>query len=173
MKKRIWIDALIYLIAMVLACLVNLAVCAMAVKIVNLFIVVDYFSAAVVRTVMSFVTLCGVLGALAYYESYKSAEFYLGRAVGSMALAGVGHLALSIPLMFYPFIAGGTRYLAGLIDMGDGFNSLDKVKEIYLWTYLAAFFIYLAVEILTVAVCGSIGKRRRIAQRANLTTKQV
>ncbi len=169
MKKRFFAESLVYFVALIGASLVNLLTCSMAIKIVNLFIVVGYFEAAVVSCIMSFVTMCGVVGALGYFEGYKKAEFAIGRNAGALAVAGAAQLVLSVPLMFYPFIAGGTRYLAGLIDMGSHFDSAESIKEIYLWTYLAAFAIYLAAEIGVCIACGIIGKSRRVAQRKALT----
>ena len=168
MKKRFFYSVITYFITMVSACLVNLAVSAMAVKIVNLFIVVDYFSAAIVRAVMAFVVISGVVGAMSYYESRKSAEFHPVSLSLAVALGGIAHLIISVPLMFYPFIAGGTRYLAGLMDMGSGFDSADNVKYIYLWTYLAAFGIYLVCEMISALVCGYLGKKNRENLRKEL-----
>ncbi len=172
MKKRFWFGVLVWLAALLGGCLVNLLVCAMAVKIVNLFIVVGFFEAAIIRTVASFVTLCGVVGALTYFESFKAADFSPWSTVAELATAGAGQLILSIPLMFYPFIAGGTRYLAGLIDMGERFDGADMIKEIYLWAYLASFVIYLAAELGCAVICGIMGKRKRLKQRSEILTEQ-
>ncbi len=168
MKKQVFVNSLIYFIAMLGACLVNLAVSAMAVKIVNLFIVVDYFSAAIIRTVIAFVTLSGVIGALTWFESFKSAEFHPLKTLVAVGLGGVYHLAVSTILMFYPFIAGGTRYLAGLINMGERFDSFAEVEYIYLWAYLTAFFIYLFVEMICAVVCGYLGKKKRYDNRKTI-----
>ncbi len=172
MKKRFFAEALVFFAALIGASLVNLLTCSLAVKIVNLFIVVEYFEAAIVSSIMSFITICGVIAALGYYDGFKRAEFFVGRSIGEVALAGAMQLVLSIPLMFYPFIAGGTRYLAGLIDMGSNFNSADRIEDIYLWTYLGAFAIYLALEIGTCALFGIIGKKRRLKQRRELTEQK-
>ncbi len=172
MKKPFWFGVLVWLAALLGGCLVNLLVCSMAIKIVNLFIVVEFFESAIIRTAASFVTLCGVVGALTYYEGFKKAEFSPWGTVLELCVAGVGQLALSIPLMFYPFIAGGTRYLAGLINMGEHFDSSERIAEIYLWTYLASFAIYLAAEIFAAVLLGVVGKKNRLKQRRELLTEQ-
>ncbi len=169
MKKRFFYNSLTYFVAMVGACLVNLLVCSMATKIVNLFVVVDYFTLSIVSAVMSFVTVGGVLGALGYYEGFKTAELSIRLKLGEISLAGVANLLICVPLMFHPFIAGGTRFLAGLIDMGRHFDSPECIPDIYLWTYLFAFAIYLIAEIAVCIGLGVLGKRRRMAQRKSLT----
>lgn len=168
MKKQIFVNSLIYFIALVAACMVNFAVSALVLKILNLFIVVTYFVEAIVYPIVSLIVVGGVVGALSFFESYKSVEFAPARLFASVGLAGVYHLAISTLLGFYPFIAGGTRYLAGLMSMGDKFDSVECIADIYLWEYLLAFAIYLVLEIIVVQICGYLGKRKREAVRASL-----
>ena len=170
MKKQFFANSLIYLLAIVLASLVNfIGASSIAVKIVNLFIVVDFYAAAIISTVMAFVVIGAVVGALAYFEAFKSREFAPARLLGTFSLAGVFHLAVSTLMGFHPFIAGGTKYLAGLISMGDKFDSAESVADIYLWEYLVAFAIYLVFEIIVVELGAYLGKRKREEQIESLT----
>ena len=58
MKKQFFVNSLIYFIAIVLACLVNfIGVSSLAVKIVNLFIVVDFYASAIISLIMAFVVV--------------------------------------------------------------------------------------------------------------------
>lgn len=168
MKKQFFVNSLVYFVAIFAACLVNVAVSALVLKILNLFIVVDYFIGAICCAIVAFIVVGGVVASLSFFESYKSVEFAPGRILGSVGLAGIYHLAISTLLGFYPFAAGGTRYLAGLISMGNKFDSLDRIVDIYLWEYLLAFGIYLVLEIIAAEVCGYLGKRRRIKIRESL-----
>ncbi len=167
MKKTFFYNAITYFVALIGGSLVNLLTCGMAVKIVNLFIVVDFFASVVVSIIVSFVTTCGVFAALGYYEGYKRAEFSVGMNIGEIAAAGGVQLVLSVPFMFHPFIAGGTKYLAGIVELGSRFDSMQSV--LYIWSYLLAFVIYLAVQIIVCVISGIIGKNKRIAQRRALT----
>ena len=168
MKKQFWISTLIALITMVVSSLLTLAVSALSVKILDLFIVVEYYAAAIVKTVVAFIVFCGVIGAIHFYEGYKRVEFRPTHICGTVAVGGVAHLALSVLLVFHPMIAGGTRYLAGLLDMGRGFNSEAQVEYIYLWTYLISFAIYLASQILISVACGYFGKKYRLYNRTQI-----
>ena len=168
MKKQTLYSSITYLIGVVIACLVNLLVSYVMVKIVNLFVVVDYFTAAVVNVVVAFIVVPFIAAAIFYYECYKSAEFNPWHICGAVALGGVAHLGLSMLLMFYPFIAGGTRYLALIINFGNNFSSSKDVEQIYLWAYLASFFIYLTVQLCASLIMGYIARNTRLKIREQL-----
>lgn len=168
MKKQVLVNSLIYSICMVVACLLNLAVSALILKIVSAFVVMDYFSASVLRVVVGFFTGGTVIGAVIYRESYRSLQFPVGITVLSMLLAGAAHLILCLLLMFYPFIAGGVRYLAGILCMGTGFDSAAMIEDIYLWAYVLAFFLYLVFEICVSLIGGFLGKRMRLKNRESI-----
>lgn len=167
-NKKIGTNAIFYLICMVVACVLNLAVSALLVKIVNLFIEVEYFEAAIVRIVSSLLTSGVILGAVAFFESHKTLEFTPAPMLFSLLMAGGAHLILCIVLMFTPFMAGGVRELAGVLSMGDHFNSASMIEDIYLWMYLVAFAIHLAYEIAVCMLCGWLGKWKRLRDRSKL-----
>ncbi len=169
MKKELAANSLLYLICIVVACLLNLAVMWMAVKITDLFIAMDYFSLAVVKTVTSFITVPLVTGAVVFYTSYKSADFHPGMTALSLVVAETVHLLLSVILGFYPFIASGSRYLAGIMTYGTKFTEDTLIPDITLWTFIAAFLIYAVFNIAVCMAAGFIGKSRRIRQRKELT----
>ena len=168
MKKQFWVNSFVYFVTLVSACLINLIVANMVLKFVSVLIEMDYFTGSVIYAIVSFLVVPGLVGVMSFYNSFKNAEFYLGRTCAHVAMGGLFHLIVSVPLMFYPFIAGGTRYLAGIIDMGIYFDGLDRVEDIYLWSYLIAFAIYLIAEIIAAVVCGILGKKKRLDDRKKL-----
>ena len=172
MKKHVFTDAIVYLICTVAACLLNLAVGALMVKIVNLFIEVEYFEAAIVKMLFGLVVGCAVLGAVIGRECYQSAVFRPRSLLASLTLAGVAHLVLCFVLMFHPFISGGVRDMAGVLAMGDAFNSRDMIENIYLWNYLTAFGIDFVVRSAVALIAGAVGKRMRIKSREALLTHE-
>ena len=128
MKKQIIANAVIYLICMIAASLLNLAVSALAVKIVDALVLPEFFILAIVRAVAGILTGCVVIGAIFFYEGYKTVSFSLWKVVLPMLLAAAVHFIIAFVFKFYPFIAGGTHYLGGLIENGDGFSSFDSVR---------------------------------------------
>ena len=78
MKKRFFAEMGFVFLFIFSSCLVNLAVMEIVVKVVDLFVVVDYFTAVILRLVVSAVTVSGMVGAINYLLAYKKAEFDLG-----------------------------------------------------------------------------------------------
>lgn len=168
MKKQIFANSVTYLICMVAASLLNLAVSALAVKIVNALILPEFFVLAIVRAVAGILTCCIIIGAIFFYEGYKTVSFSLWKVVLPMLLAAAVHFIIAFIFKFYPFIAGGTHYLGGLIESGDGFSSFDSVADVSLWAYIAAFWIAKAAEIIVALICCLLGKRLRIKNRETI-----
>lgn len=171
MKKKIGNNALFYLICLVVACLLNLASSALLIRIVNLFIEVQYFEASVIRVISSLLMNGLILGAVCWYDSHHSAEFQPFFTGLSLALASLIHLLLCIVLMFTPFMAGGVRDLAGILTAGDGFHSKSMIEEITLWTYLLSYGIFFIFEVAICLACGFIGKTQRLRRRKDLYQK--
>ena len=75
MKKQILANSITYLICMVAATLLNLAVSALVVKIVDVLILPEFFVLAIVRAVVGIFTGCLIIGAVFFYEGYKTLSF--------------------------------------------------------------------------------------------------
>ena len=168
MKKQILANSITYLICMVAATLLNLAVSALVVKIVDVLILPEFFVLAIVRAVVGIFTGCLIIGAVFFYEGYKTLSFSFWSVFLSMLIAAVAHFIIAFIFKFYPFIAGGTHYLGGLIESGDGFNSFDEVADVRLWAYIAAFWIAKAAEIVVAPIACLVGKRVRIKNRETI-----
>lgn len=172
MKKKIGNNALFYLICLVVSCLLNLAASALMIKIVNLFIEVAYCEASVIRIASSLLINGLILGAVSWYESHHSVEFEPLTVVASLSIASLIHLLLCVVLMFTPFMAGGVRDLAGVLTMGDGFNSKSMIEEITLWTYLLSYGIFFVLEMAVCLTLGWFGMKQRLRERENLHHKE-
>ena len=168
MKKQILANSIIYLICMVAAMLLNLAVSALAVKIVDVLILPEFYVLAIVRAAAGILTGCIIIGAIFLYEGYKTVSFSFWQVLLPMLLAAVVHFVIAFIFKFYPFIAGGTHYLGGLIESGDGFSSFESVEDVRLWAYVSAFWIAKAAEIVIAPIACFIGKRVRIKNRETL-----
>jgi hypothetical protein len=168
MKKQFIANAITYLICMIAASLLNLAVSALAVKIVNALVLPEFFVLAIVRAVSGILTGCIIIGAIFLYEGYKSVSFSFWKVVLPMLAAAVVHFIIAFVFKFYPFVAGGTHYLGGLIESGDGFSSFDSVADVRLGAYIAAFWIAKSAEIIVAPICCLLGKRLRIKNRETI-----
>ena len=168
MKKQYFSDAIVYAICMVAASLLNLAVSAMIVKFVTLLVAPEFFVLAIVRAVVGFLTGAVVLGLVIAFESYKSVSFDPAPIIIAVSLASVIHFVLALVLRFYPFVAGGTRYLAGLLEKGNAFDAFEAVSDIRLWAYIAAFWIIKLCEIGVCVAAGKLGKTARLKNRETI-----
>ena len=168
MKKQTLTNAVVYLVCFVVACILNLAVSWLLLTITDSIIVLDYFGESIIRIFSGFLTGGVIIGAVVARESFKSIEVHPFFLAASMGLAGAAHLLLCLVLMFYPFIAGGVRDLAGVIGMGSGFSSESDIESIYLWQYLLAFCIDLVYKIGVAILCGYLGKAKRLSNRETI-----
>lgn len=168
MKKQYWTDALTYAIAMVVASLLNVLVSGLIVRIVTLLVAPDFFVLAIVRVVVGFLTSAVVVGLVIAYESYKSVSFHVGNIICSVGIAAFVHFLLCFVLRFYPFVAGATRYLGGLLEHGTDFVVFAEVSDIALWAYIVAFWIIKAGEIIVCVIAGKCGKTARLKNRETI-----
>ena len=168
MKKQIVADAIVYLISMVVAMLLNLLVSALLETIFASLGLDEYFGRAIVRITSGFLVGAGVLGALVYRECHKDMLFMPSILIPSIALAGIGQMALALVFRFNPILSGGVRDLAGILSFGSGFDSVDKIEKIPLPMGILAFFMYLLFEIGICVWLGYLGKKNREKSREDL-----
>lgn len=168
MKKQLLVKSITYFVCMIVACLLNLAVSALLVKIVNALVLPEFFVLAIVRAVSGILTGCIVLGAILFYEGYKSVSFSFIKIFLPILFAAIVHFVISIIFKFYPFISGGTHYLGGLLEKGVKFSSFESVADVRLWAYIAAFWIAKAAEMIVASVCCFLGKKTRIKNRETI-----
>ena len=165
MKKQILADAIVYLITMAVAMLLNLLVSAFLETVLASFGVDAYYERAFVRIASGVLVGSGVLGALIYRECYKSMEYRPLLLAASLALAGVGQLILALLLRFHPIVSGGVRDLAGVISLGDRFTSVEMIEKIPLLASVFSFVVCLLIEIGVALWLGFLGKRNREKNR--------
>ena len=172
MKKQFWSMSGVVFLCIFGACLLNLAVMSIVIKIVNLFIELDFFTAVVIRMMVSFLVVSGVPAVISYLVSYRMASFDVKNACGTFCLASLLQLAISLLLKFHPFIGGGTFYLAGIFESGSAFNESADIEYIGIIDYLLAFAVYFAVGLALYILCGKIGEKKRLRDREKLTSPQ-
>lgn len=172
MKKQLFKESGAMFLALFLPCLINLLVMDMAVRFADMIVEIDYFSAVVIRLVVSVIVVAGAIGAITYMLSYHTAEFNTKGSLLRLSLATVLQLALCLLLKFHPSVGGGVVYLAGIFEHGTGFSSGSDIVYIGIIDYLLAFFVISAVYFLTLVICGRMGVRVRLHRREDLTTKK-
>lgn len=168
MKNKLFVGSGVMLLSIFLACLLNLPVMWLSLKIVDLFVALEFFGKITVSLVVSVISVSGILGAIRYLVAYRSASFDVAGFTLSYVIATIFQLAVSLLLKFPTAIAGGTVYLAGIFEHGSYFSSLSDIDTIGLLDYLPAFLIISVIVYLVNLICGCVGKKKRIKDREDV-----
>ena len=167
MKKTFFIDSGIQFLYVFSACILNLLISGVALKMIDTFVLLDYSVLCIIRMAVSAIAVAGILGALTYMLSYRKASFSAGYFSGTF-FAGVAlQLAVSLLFKFRAFISGGVMYLAGIFEHGTALSA-EGWEYVGIIDYLLAFLIFTAVYYLTCVVCGKVAVKKRLRDRAEL-----
>ena len=146
MKKQFLLNGLIngfvYFVSIFAALLLNLLATGLAIKIVDMVIEMTFFSIAMTRIVTAFILLGVVMSAVGYFEGHKKMKADFPLSALSFAVAYIINLGFAILFGFPPFIAGGSKYLAGLMSFGPEFTNAGLFEKMTLYYYIAAFTVY-------------------------------
>ena len=168
MKNKIFVGSGAEFLCLFSAAIINLPIMALVLKLVDMFVALDFFPVIIIRLIVSVLTVSGITGAVCYLTAYRSAAFNVSLFSGNYLFAAIIQLAFSLLLKFRPFIAGGTQYLAGIFEHGSAFSSLDDIEYIGLIDYLLAFMILSVITYAASIICGVIGKSNRLRDREKL-----
>ena len=172
MKNKIFIGSGVMLLSIILACLLNVVAMWFVLKVVDLFVEVEFFGRIILSLVVSVIVISGLLGAVRYLVAYRSAEFDLSGFSLSYLFATLMQLVISLLLKFAPAVSGGTVYLAGIFEHGSQFSSVSDIEYIGLLDYVPAFFIFSVVIYAVNVACGVIGKKKRLKDRADTLSSE-
>ena len=171
MKKR-FIDVLLssqlYLTYMLLSCLAIMFVEMLAVKIVNLFVVVDPLSLCVMRAAIYTVGVNTLLGIAGFREGYKSAKATPVSIAISAAIATLAHSLIGLLFSFEAFCAGGVKFVATLVKFGRSINGELFTGTMTRFDMIPFFFINSAVYIAIMIGSNKLGAMCRLKQRKQL-----
>jgi hypothetical protein len=169
-KTEILLNSVVYALYMLFTCLcimvVEMLVVDLAIgKILSTFITFTSTSIYVIRAVIYTVGVNAVLAILLFREGYKSAEYSVVSTVISGIAASLMHFLLCLLFGFQAFCAGGVRSVTALVLSNEGnspdINRLDCIPF---------FFLTAALYIAIMAVFQMLGAKKRISDRADLTS---
>lgn len=168
MKKNFFVDSGIIFFYLLAACLMNMFVTSIAIKIIDAFVFLEYFPLSMVKMAFSLVVVSGILGTVIYLLSYRKAEFSVGGFAARFCVGALIQLALSVLFKFHTFISGGVKYLAGALEHGADLVA-DNWDLVGIFDYFIAFAIFLVVYLLVALVCGRLAVKNRLRDREELT----
>lgn len=167
MKKTFFIDSGIMFLYIFSACILNLLIAGITLKIIDAFVLLEYFAISTVKMAVSGIAVAGILGALTYLLAYRKASFSAGYFTGTFFAGAALQLAISVLFKFRTFISGGVMYLAGIFEHGTALSA-EGWEYVGIIDYLLAFFIFTAVYYVVCVVCGKVAVKNRLRDRAEL-----
>lgn len=169
MKKQFFSMCGVVFLCIFCACLLNLAIMNVVLRMANILIVVEPFTEVIIRLVVSIIVVVGVPSVVVFLVSYKMATFDTKNALGTYCIASVFQLILSLLFKFHPFISGGVLYLAGIFESGSSFKNGADIEYIGIFDYLPAYAICFVVGLASYLIFGKLGMNKRIKDREKLT----
>ena len=167
MKKTFFIDSGIQFLYIFSACILNLLISGILLKMVDTFVLLDYSVLCIIRMAVSAIAVAGILGALTYLLSYRKSSFSAGYFTGTFFAGAALQLAISLLFKFRAFRSGGVMYLAGIFEHGTALSA-EGWEYVGIIDYLLAFLIFTAVYYVTCVVCGKVAVKKRLRDRAEL-----
>lgn len=162
-------NALVYLVYIIAACIVGLAVSSLISLIVSGIASASYLALAIVRTFVFMAAEGGALFLIGCREGYRDPEPDIRSLACSWGVACAIHFAVSLIASFAPVLSGGVRYMAGWMYLGEEFTSMTTVSGGLYGYCVLAYFIYLAVNTACFTVACFLGSDMRLRSRAELT----
>ena len=169
MKKiDVLIGSLVYAVYMILSCVIIMVAEILAIKIINLFVVTDYLSLCIIRTVIYFVGVNAILAIVAYKEGHKAAFFSIPATLISGVIAAVIHLIFALLFNFEAFAAGGVKFMTALIKFGSALNSNTFMGTLDRLDFIPFFALNSLIYIGVMILFGKLGAYRRLCDRQGL-----
>ena len=171
MKKiDILVSSLVYAVYMLLSCVIIMCAEILAIKIINLFVVTDYYSLCIIRAVIYTLGVNALLAIISYREGYRSAYFPILQTVISGTIASLLHFVFALLFNFEAFCAGGVRFITALVRFASKLNSNTFMGTLDRFDFIPFFFINAAVYIAIMIAFGKLGEYKRLADREDLTS---
>ena len=175
MKTRIsdvLLNSLLYAVYMVFSCIVVMFAEILALKIVNLFVVVDNLSLCIIRVVVYSIGVCAILAIVSFREGYKSAPPSALPTAVSALIALILHFIPSLLFNFAAFCSGGVRFIAILAKFGDKINNEHLIGTLTRADCIPYFFLNGLVYVIIMVSVRAIGASIRLRDRELLCEKK-
>ena len=170
-KTEIFLGSIVYAVYMIVSCIVIMLCEILAIKIVNLFVVTQYFELCIIRAVIYTVGVNALLGVISYREGYRAARFPILDTVISTVIASAIHLVFALLFSFEAFAAGGVRFITALFRFGDALNGNTFMGTLGRADFIPFFILNSLVYIAVIILLGKLGEKNRLKQRESLTGK--
>ncbi len=166
--KNAALNSLLYALYMIGSCFIVMLVEALLVFLINKFVAIPYPVLTILRAVVYTGGVLAILALLGYTEGYRESAPAVAETVISGIVAMVLQFLFALLFHFQAFVAGGVRFVAGLIAHGMSITGDALTKETSYGYFILMFAVYGLMYIAVLTVSRSLGAQRRIIDRAEL-----
>ncbi len=172
-KIDILIDGGLFAFYMFGAALVSLLAEMLIVRVITLFVGMDYFTLCLLRAVIYTVSVNVILGTVSYRSGYKSAAWQPVATAVSGLLALIPLFLFCLLFSFEAFCAGGVKFLTAIIKFGPSL-SLDSFEgTLNRFDCIPYFFLNGILSTAVMVIARKPGADKRILDRAELTKESL
>ena len=167
-KKDVAVNAVVYFVFVILSCVFARIFSNMAVKLVDLFVELQFISASGVRVVTLMLFSAFFIVFIFFKYGYHVAYFDMNESLISALLSVAVHFLLSFVTVFSPWVAGATKHIGGFVAFGDNYTSAEHMMAIPMVT-LIMIGVLMALLYAGLLVVGTHnGVKKRLSDRAEL-----
>ncbi len=142
------------------------------VKIADLFVELDFFSASIIRVITLLIFFFGFVGFFAYVSGYREAKFDKVESAAAASASSLFHFLIGMLLAYTPWLFGATRHIAGFIAFGVNYNDNELIAEIPTGTLVIVGLLHACLTVGVMVVFHFLGFRRRMKNREALIGEQ-
>lgn len=169
-KSDYLIDAIYNLIVITACCAIFSVAATLVCKIIASFIEAEFFTYAVIRSVVMTVGTLGAVCAVKYKEGFKASDFSIKVSVIGNSLGALAHVIVGLVLSFSPIFSGSPLYLSGIVRYGAQLDR-EMIFEGGIWITLIFAFVFDAACVALGNFFKSYGAQSRKIEKYNLTGK--
>lgn len=162
------LNGLFYFLYFFGACIIVMLAESLLVSVVEKFVALPYPVLTVIRIVIYTAGITAIQAVLGYFEGYREAACSVGGTIGAGVAGSLLHLIFAMLFKFQGFVAGGTRFLAGLIHNGWDVTYDSLINETPYLLFVGVFLGYAALYVTALTVAKYFGAQKRIMDRADL-----
>lgn len=171
-KKDVIVNAVVYFIFVIVSCVFARIFSNMAVKLVDLFVELQFISASGVRVATLMLFSAFFIVFISFKYGYHTAYFDMKESLLSLLLSIAMHFLLSFATLFSPWVAGATKHIGGFVVFGDNYTTAEHMMAIPMIT-LIMIGVLMALLFAGLLVLGThLGANKRLADRAELMASE-
>ncbi len=166
--RNIALNTLFYFLYAFGACVIVMLAEALALFILQKFVVIPYPVLTVLRIVIYTLGVTALLAVIGYYEGYREGTCSVSETfVGGLA-AMVPHILFAMLFNFQGFVSGAVRFVAGLLHNGWAITYESLLEKTPYGLFLLVFVVYGLLYTAALTVAKMYGAQKRALARSEL-----